>query len=204
MQHKRRDRYTAHGVTVLDMGHPRIRALKRNHAPSMHGHKPWTSSFVTMDFLERHPIPERTRVMEIGCGWGPVSVFCAKRFGARVTAVDIDSDVFPYLHEFAAANGVRVATRRSSFQRLTARRLGRQHLIVGSDICFWDELVDPLFNLIKRAARGGAKRVVIADPGRSPFRTLVSRCEEAFPAQVWDWYTRRPELIEGEILDIVF
>jgi predicted nicotinamide N-methyase len=199
-----RDRYTAHGVRLLGMTHPRIRALKRDHAPSVHGHRPWTSSFLMMDYLERHPMPKGARVMEIGCGWGPVSIFCAKRFAARVTGVDIDRDVFPYLRALAAENDVRIRTVRSPFERLTVRHLGRQDVIVGSDICFWDELVDPLFNLIRRAGRGGAHRFVLADPGRSPFRTLTERCEAAFAAQVWEWDTGRPEKVEGEILDIVF
>ena len=204
MSRTARERYTAHGVRLLGMTHPRIRALKRDHTPSVHGHKPWTSSFLMMDYLERFPIGKRARVMEIGCGWGPVSVFCAKRFDARVTGVDIDRDVFPYLRALAAENEVRIRTVRSPFERLTTRRLGRQDVIVGSDICFWDELVDPLFNLIRRASRGGAKRFVLADPGRSPFRALTERCEASFATQVWEWNTGRPEKFEGEILDIVF
>lgn len=200
------DQYRAHGVQLLGMGHPRIRALKRRHTPSVHGHKPWTSSFLVMDYLTRQPIPPGARVMEIGCGWGPVSVFCAKRFGARVTGVDVDADVFPFLDVLAAANRVKVASLRSRFERLTQRRLGREHLIVGSDVCFWDEMTAPLFNLIRRAERGGAKRVLIADPGRSPFRQLVARCEQRYGTRVqfWDWHTRRPTLVEGEILDIAF
>jgi predicted nicotinamide N-methyase len=204
MHYTARESYTTHGVRLLGMSHPRIRELKRDHSPSVHGHKPWTSSFLVMDYLERYRIKRGARVMEIGCGWGPVSVFCAKRFGARVTGVDIDRDVFPYLRALAKENGVSVRTVRSPFERLTTRRLARQDLIVGSDICFWDELVDPLFNLIRRAKRGGAKRFVLADPGRSPFHELTERCEAAFATQVWEWNTGRPEAIEGEILDIVF
>ena len=123
-----------------------------------------------------------------------------------MTGVDIDSDVFPYLEALATANGVEVSHHRSRFERLTTRRLGRQHLIVGSDVCFWDEMSTPLFNLIRRAERGGATRVVIADPGRAPFRALVSRCEERWGAsesarvKVWDWHTLRPDLVQGEVL----
>jgi len=196
------DLYRAHGIELLGMKHPRIQALKRRHAPSVHGHKPWTSSFLVMDFLAHRRIPQHARVMEIGCGWGPVAVFCAKRFAARVTGVDIDPAVFPFLEALAAVNDVEVATETARFERLTTARLGREHLIVGSDICFWDELADPLYNLVRRAQRGGARRVIIADPGRAPFHALVERCRTRFATEVFDWHTGRPTSIDGEILDI--
>jgi len=40
---------------------------------------------------------EGDRILEIGCGWGPASVFCAKKLNARVTGVDMDKEVFPFM-----------------------------------------------------------------------------------------------------------
>src|SRR5699024_3573666 len=77
------------GLTLLRSGHREIRRLKRaNHVPSIHGTKVWNSSFLIMDELTRNKsLKADSHLMDIGCGWGPLSIFAAKRFGCRVTAV---------------------------------------------------------------------------------------------------------------------
>ena len=40
------------------------------------------------------------------------------------------------------------------------------HTLMGTDICFWDEMTTPLFELIQRARAAGVEQVLIADPGR--------------------------------------
>ena len=87
--------YQAYGIYLLESKHRLIRRLKKAYQPSVHGHKTWKASFLLMDYLQHHPLAKKSRVMEIGCGWGPGSIYCAKRFKARVTAVDIDREVFP-------------------------------------------------------------------------------------------------------------
>ena len=52
-------------------------------------------------------------------------------------------------------------------------------VIVGADICFWDDLTPILFNLIRRSQRAGVQKVIIADPNRSPFLALTARCKES-------------------------
>ena len=32
-------------------------------------------------------------------------------------------------------------------------------MLIAADICFWDELVDPVYNLVKRAVNAGVKKV---------------------------------------------
>ncbi|NJN52676.1 MAG: hypothetical protein HC809_13880 [Gammaproteobacteria bacterium] len=75
--------YRAYGIYLLQSQHRLMRQLRRVHEPSVHGHKTWDSSFILMDYLIEHPLRRGTRVMEVGCGWGPASVFCATRFGAK-------------------------------------------------------------------------------------------------------------------------
>jgi len=41
----------AFGLTVLKAAHPRLRALKKDHEPDIHGHKFWASSYLIMDYL---------------------------------------------------------------------------------------------------------------------------------------------------------
>ncbi len=190
------------GLTLLRSGHREIRKLKRaNHVPTIHGNKVWNSSFLIMDQLTRDKgLNADSHLMDIGCGWGPLAIFAAKRFRCRVTAVDADADVFPYLDLHAAINRVRVDTLRCRFERLTKQRLADVDLITGADICFWDELTPVLFNLIRRALGQGVRRVIIADPGRSPFYDLAERCKTHFNARVVERRTQTPRALSADLL----
>ncbi len=198
---KRRTEHRFHGVTMLTSSHKDIRRIKRTDAqPSIHGNKLWKSSFLMIDYLKKNP-PEHCRtVMDAGCGWGMGGVFCAKRFKADVISVDADKDVFPYLHANAAANGVEVTTRQSTFQKITTKQLKDIDLLIAADVCFWDELVDPVYNLIKRAVKAGVKKIVIADPERSPFFEVAHRCEDKFCAEIVEWRTKKPVEASGALL----
>ncbi|MDX1805356.1 MAG: class I SAM-dependent methyltransferase [Alcanivorax sp.] len=191
------------GITLLRSGHREIRRLKRaNHVPSIHGNKVWNSSFLIMDQLTRQKIPAEWHMMDIGCGWGPLSVFAAKRFGCQVTAVDADQDVFPYLQLHAAINKVEITPLQARFEKLTLARLANVDLITGADICFWDELTPVLYNLIRRALRAGTKQIIIADPGRSPFYALADRCQQTLNARVVERRSKTPKAISADLLII--
>jgi len=201
-----RDSRTAFGLKILNSNHPRIRQLKRDgHIPEIHGNKFWNSSFLMMNHLKRHPLPKRTRVMEVGCGWGLLGIFCAKEFGARVTGTDADRNVFPFLDLHSEFNGVKVATEQARFEKLTVDRLKKVDVLLGADICFWDELTPALFNMLRRAQRAGVKKVIIGDPSRSPFTALAEKCTEAFDgAEVLARSMARPVRASGELLVIDF
>ena len=197
----RRTEYRFHGVKMLTASHPDIRRIKRTDAqPSIHGNKLWKSSFLLIDYLEKNP-PEHCRtVMDAGCGWGTSGIFCAKAFNADVTSVDADADVFPYLRANAAANGVDVTTLQSRFEKISTRQLESIDLLIAADICFWDELVNPVFNLVNRAVKAGVKKVVIADPERSTFFEMAQRCEDKFCAYIIEWRTQRPIPARGSLM----
>jgi predicted nicotinamide N-methyase len=196
-----RREYRFHGVKMLTASHPDIRRVKRGDAqPSIHGNKLWKSSFLLIDYLKKNPPEHVGSVMDAGCGWGMSGIFCASRFKSQVTSVDADADVFPYLEANAAANGVSVTTLQSRFEKITARQLKSIDLLVAADICFWDELVNPVFNLVNRAVKAGVKKIVIADPERSPFFEVAERCEDRFCAEVLDWKTSRPVNARGALL----
>ena len=194
--------YQAYGIYLLQTQHRLMRSLRRAFEPTVHGHRTWQSSFLLMDYLIAHPIRRGSRVMEVGCGWGPASIFCAKRFAARVTGVDMDRDVFPFLEVLAALNDVEVATLESRYEHLSMPRLTLERVLIGSDICFWNALVDPLYRLVSRAMRAGVQRIVIADPGRPTFYELADRCAERFDAQLSEWYAVEPNRASGEILEV--
>ena len=189
------------GITLLRSGHKEVRRLKRaNHTPSIHGNKVWNSSYLIMDHLTKRKLSADEHLMDIGCGWGPLAIFAAKRFRCRVTAVDADADVFPYLNLHAAINRVQVDTLRCRFERLTKQRLADVDMITGADICFWDELTPVLFNLIRRALDQDVKRIIIADPGRSPFYDLAERCQARFNARVVERRTQTPRALSADLL----
>jgi predicted nicotinamide N-methyase len=190
------------GLVCLDTRDPRMRRLRRaGHVAEIHGNRLWNSSFLVMDYLKRHPLPSGTRVLELGCGRGLLGLFCAKRFGARVHGIDADPNVLPYLQLHAEVNGLTMTAERRSFDRLTSAFLGEFDLIVGADICFWDDLSRQLRNLIRRARRGGAGRVMIADPGRPPFHALAEHCAARLDAvEQMEMRLRRPVRVTGELL----
>ena len=194
--------YQAYGIYLLGRRHRLIQRLKEHYEPSSHGDRTWQSSFVLMDYLQQRPPPKRSRIMEIGCGWGSAAVYCAKTFRARVTGVDFDGDVFPFLELLAELNNVKVRALHARIERLTTRRLGEEDLLIGSDVCFWDRMVKPMTNLVARAMRGGVSRVVIADPGRTTFYELAERCSRRWHVELTEWYASDPRRVCGEILEV--
>ncbi|MEM0955700.1 MAG: methyltransferase domain-containing protein [Pseudomonadota bacterium] len=198
---QRRTEYRFHGVKMLTSSHPEIRRIKRSDAqPSIHGNKLWRSSVLIIDYLKKHPPQYSRSVMDAGCGWGMGGVYCAKAFGARVTSVDADRDVFPYLLANAAANKVEVTTLQSRFEKITSRQLADIDLLIAADICFWDELVNPVFNLVKRAVNAGVKKVVIADPERPTFFEMAQRCQDKYCADIISWRSHKPLKASGSLM----
>lgn len=194
--------YQAYGIYLLRSQHRLIRRLKKRYRPSVHGHKTWNASFLLMDYLDHKPIAKGTKVLEIGCGWGPASVYCARRFKAKVTGLDIDRDVFPFLDVLAELNGVKVKRLVSKFENLKSKQLADYHTIVGSDVCFWDSMVKPLYQLINRAMKAGTQRIIVTDPGRPTFYELADMCSKKFKVKLVEWYAVEPERFEGEIVEI--
>ncbi len=195
--------FSAYGTLLMQSGHRFARQLGRHYKPSVHGHKTWGSSFLLMDFLEQQRLLRRgTRVLELGCGWGATSVHCARRFKARVTGLDRDADVFPFMEVQASLNDVRVDTLESDFDGLRGEALSGFDVLLGADVCFWNELSDSLHKLVRRAARAGVSHVLIADPGRPPFHTLCRRLLKRYEGVRYDWYATEPRRYEGEILHL--
>ncbi len=197
------DTKTVRGLTVYKNKSEAITSLlELNDDPEIHGHKIWYSSFFVMDYLETNPPKKKANIMEVGCGWGLLSIYCAKNFQAHLTGVDADKNVFPFLKLHAKANGVRIKKNNSRFENLRPNTLAKQDLIVGADICFWKELVDPLYKMINKAIKSGVPRIIIADPGRSPFLKLAKRCIKKFSAELIDVEISKPNKRDGYLLII--
>jgi predicted nicotinamide N-methyase len=202
MGRTRRTSRKAYGVRLLLSHHPEVRKLKKYSAPSVHGNKLWKSSWLLMDYLNRRGFPQGANVMEVGCGWGLLGIYCAKKYGARVTGVDIDSEVFPFLHLHAEINQVEISALKKGYDGLRGNHLQEVDVLLGTDICFWDELAQPIKRLILRALRAGVRLVLIADPGRPPFEEIGEYFVNKRGGALLDWTAQRPRRSEGRILKI--
>ena len=197
-----KNKIRALGVQVLLSRHPEVRKLKRYNVPSFHGNKFWVSSWLLMDYFKRRGFPNRAKTLELGCGWGLAGIYCAKKHNAEVTAVDIDPDVFPFQCLHAKINKVKITTLRKDFDKLTVENLKDFDVLIGVDICFLDEMIDPLKRLIRRALRAGVKLVFIVDPGRPPFEEIGGYFVQKKDGEMLDWTVRRPRRLQGRILRI--
>lgn len=190
------------GITMLKNSHRAVRQLKREAVtPTHHGHKVWHSSLLLMDYFMENPLPEGCRVLEIGCGWGLTGIFLARQFDCDVTALDIDKNVFPFLQLHADINGVDVETVKKSYASLNEGFLKTFDVVVGGDICFWDELTDKLYGLSRKAVKASA-RVVVSDPGRRPFLDLVERCEQRFDVACHAREVESGKVYGGYVMDL--
>lgn len=174
---------TRFGIQILKNSHPAIRKLKKDYPTSIHGNKPWKSSYLLMDYFKKNPVKKKQHVMELGCGWGPASIFMNKTFSCPVTAIDADKDVFPYLQLHADINKASVTTKKARFENIRKKDLAGIDILIAGDVCFWDELTDIHRKLIKRAVDAGVKKIVYADPMRPPFLELADICAEKYCAE---------------------
>jgi predicted nicotinamide N-methyase len=189
-----------YGVYTLKKKHKLVKRLRRHAEPIIHGTKVWDSSYLVMDYLEHNPLAPRSRVMDLGCGWGALSIYCAVRHQAKVTAVDADENVFPYLKVQAALNDVKLKTQCRKFHKIPRQALAKQDLVIGSDICFWDNMVASLYKAIKKSLRAGVRQVIIADPGRETFLKLAKKCEKKLGAELIEYEISYPAAIDGYLL----
>ena len=180
------------GIKILKPSHPELRQLKKAHNPSAQGYKLWNSTWLLLDFLEGQDLAPGTRVLDAGCGWGLAGICCARHYQARVTAVDIDPEVFPFLRLHAQANEVEIHTLAAGFDAIPASMLRQQDLLIGADICFRDSMVEPLYRLVERALQAGVQRIALSDPGRRAFEKLGAWCAQNLGAVVHDWQAQEP------------
>lgn len=196
-----RTSYRFRGVTMPTSSHPAMLKLRREGIrPTIHGNKLWKSSRLLIDYLNKRQPEHCKKVIDVGCGWGASGIWCAKKLGSKVTSVDADPDVFPFLKASAQLNGVTTKPLVARFEELTVKKLSKFDMLIAADICFWDELVDPVYNLVNRAVKAGVKHIIIADPERSTFFDMARRCEKRHCAEVLEWETKSPIKARGALM----
>ena len=133
----------------------------------------WSATWLLLDYLESQQLLGE-RIVDVGCGWGLAGVYCASR-GARVVSCDLDPEVLPIAKHHAELNDVTISAQARGFDAVGTDILAGVSWIIGADICFRGDLIEPLFELLSRARDAGA-RVAIADPGRPAYQALACRC----------------------------
>ena len=157
----------------------------------------WSANWVLISYLQKYPIEQYSRVIEIGCGAGVASIYCAKTFGADVIAVDAAKEVFPFLYANAAKHGVAIKTLHRDIALLTTDELCGTDVLLGVEVSAWWWIVEPMHELLQRARDAGVKRILLADPGRSTFYVIVSE----HPEYIYPWYVDGKYRIYGHIYD---
>ena len=179
---------TIAGLRVPYARNPRVRAIKRQgHHPSIHGTKLWSSSGVLIDYIASTTAIAPQSVIDAGCGWGLAGIWCAKTFGSPVASIDADASVMPYLELVAELNEVEVTPVVARFENLDAGLLSATDWLIAADVCFWEELVDPVTNMIERAIQSGTKRIMISDPRRQPFFTVADKILSEYGGELVEW-----------------
>jgi predicted nicotinamide N-methyase len=90
---------------------------------------------------------------------------------------------------------------KKTFKQLTVNYLSNFDVVMGADICFWDEMGHELYNLMSRARKAGVKQIMISDPCRPPFSELAVKCEEKLDnVELLEKFLKRPVNASGEIL----
>jgi predicted nicotinamide N-methyase len=193
------------GIHVLTPKHPEIKQLEKElGSAKLHGTKVWDASFVMMDFFAIDPLPANQKILDIGCGWGPLTFYLQKEQGASVISIDADDSVQPYLDLHAAFNESQAYFWQAEISKLKVQDLEIADVIVGCDICFWDSLRDDWKKLIKRAEKANVSSLYLCDPGRSPFNELVDWADERFDVHLWEHSIEAPVKSEHYILEINF
>lgn len=194
----------AFGLRILKSQHKDIRRLRKQQGQAqLHGNKLWKSALVLMDYLRECPIERGARVLDLGCGWGLAGIFCAKYFDAEVVSLDADESVFPFVELHASLNGVATNTYCGRFENLSHQDLAGFDVIIGADICFWNELTEVLSELLVHAIEADVGRIVLTDPGRDPFRQLAEAFADELDGAVYtDWDVPEPHNLWGLVLDI--
>ncbi|MFP6642292.1 MAG: methyltransferase domain-containing protein [Candidatus Latescibacterota bacterium] len=197
----------AFGLRIPRASDARLRALRTAHQPAHQGWRLWSATWLLLSYLETQQL-DGVDVLDVGCGWGLAGVYCARR-GARVVGCDLDPEVLPIAQFHAESNDVSISTQARGFDALGADMLEGVSWVVGADICFRGDLIDPLFGLVERA-RAAEIRIAIADPGRPPFQTLACRCVDELDAWTGPistleplvaWPGERP-LVHGRLLTL--
>lgn len=197
------DKFFVHGLTTLKPKHPDVMRLRDcGYRPTEFGSNIWRSSYLLIDYLSGLPLSSKQHIVELGCGWGLPATYVQKRFGAQVTAVDIDENVFAYQKLISRINNADIATKCSSFGELCERDLSDVDILIGSDICYTFKNIKDLEKLFHKFFSESDREIILTDSGRSPFFQLAEALSAHYPLHLTDTSIRLPTRASGHVLHV--
>lgn len=175
------------GVQYYTGAHPAIRSLvKQGSRPTEFGHKVWATTFILINYLSNHEFNlNKKSVLEVGCGWGILGLFLAKKFDSKVTCTDLDEKVLPIVKAHSELNLLSVKAEPASFGSISDESLKSAQVIVGAEVCYSAEACKDLLSLIKRAYTHGIEQVLISDPGRPDFLSILCEAKTGFKKNIY-------------------
>ncbi len=200
IKNKNRDVISSHGVKLLLPGSKKMGGLRKQPKPVDHGHKVWPTTWMLIDYLKETGAAKNKRVLELACGWGLPGIFCSKVLNSKVTWIDGDEKVYPFYKILAEENGVEENFIHMDLNKVGRRILENIDIVIASDMCFCDTLIDPIRRFINRAKDAGVSQIYISDPGRWPFEDLTELLIKKKGVELIDWKTDYPVKTAGKIL----
>ena len=101
--------------------------------------------------------------------------------------MDADPAVFPYLEAVVESGRVSTTPWVERFEKVRKKNLKQTDILFGGDICFWDELVKPVGQMIDSAIDAGVGTIVIGDPERPTFHEMAECAINKHGGELLDW-----------------
>jgi len=197
------DHFWAYGVNIVKPNHNLVDSIKaEGFTPQCFGSKVWQSNFLLMDLLSKLSLKSSLNVLEIGAGWGALSVFLSKHFDADVVASDLDQNVRPYQQMLADRNHTQVGSQTIRINEITEHTLNHLDLIVASDICYDLETKNELLELVEHVACRSDVVMLLADVGRKAFVRLSEDSDNLIDVEVNAYSIEQPMALDGYILSV--
>lgn len=142
----------------------------------------WGSGFALCEWLNQNSntVSDVDELLELGCGVGVTATWLAKKFGLKVLATDHDTNVRELVTMNAKDNDVDQLVQ---FQTLDWRNppqgLKLYQAIVGSDIIYDKDSIDPLTALIKQKLRPNGL-FITCNPMRYQFEEAIQNLSKIF------------------------
>ena len=184
-----------HNIKIPLSSNKDIQKIKRKTAkPISHGNKVWNSSLTIIDFLSRYNLQNVNTAIDIGCGWGLVLAYLEKQ-NIDCGGIDIDMNTKPYVDVVNKLNNTSVEVLYMDYKELPNKAFTKIDLIIGCDICYWEDHISNIVKLTKQAKCP----ILIADPGRDTFWELTEKVN----GNLHEIVLKKPRAVRGYVYEIL-
>lgn len=140
--------------------------------------KIWDASIVFSEFLQANVLPQDKSVLELGAGLGLCGLVMAD-LGFHVTLTDYKEEILAFQYASSCVNGLT----NLNFELLDWRDpkdLGKFDLIIGSELIFHRDLIEPLCNTIKSLTKENSLILLCEDISRLTLKPFLDYASQSF------------------------